>query len=239
MDDNSGADRRVGMTRDDLYGQAWLDHAAWLLEQGNSRRAGPDRDRLYAESARAREIGLVASGYMLPARLLPFETSFDMGVSAFDTSGLAGSPQNSGWWCCRYCHRGEGRRADVRVTTAAWAERGRLFTHEAMCPARPADQPVTDAERRVMAEYLRAWVAHRLDVVDEQIAMLSPRAGYRQDPDRAAELANWQQLRAEYLAVLTRCGVDDASMALIPAPHQQTGDEFLAEIRAVAARAAP
>ena len=88
-----------------------------------------------------------------------------------------------------------------------------------------------------MAVYLRNWLKPRLEAVDGQLAFLSPQPGYRQTPDRAAESARWQFIRAEYLAVLTRCGVDDESMAALPPARRQTREEFLAEIRALAAGA--
>lgn len=167
------------------------------------------------------------------ARLLPFDTSFSTTPSDLD---FAVDPERDrhGWWKCRYCDLGEGLNAFALPFTPG-AEKGRAITHEAMCEMRPDDRPVSDRERRVMGNYLSAWMAPRLAMVDEQIAMASPKAGYRQTRDRDTELANWVTMRAELFAVLTRCGVDDQAMAALPPAPQQSRDEFLAEIRAMTA----
>ncbi len=224
-------------TPDEVYGRAWRDHSKWLLQQGNSHRAGPDRERLYAQSRAAAEVGLNADGWHLPAPLLPFETGFTMGPSPDDDDTLPGVPQHTGGWVCRYCNRGEGTYVGTQLPLSARAERGRAFTHEAMCPHRPADNPVTPAERRVMGEYLRQWMRPRLDMVDEQIRMLSPRPGYQHTVDQNRQLADWHARRADLLLILTRCGVDDEQLAALPPERQQTREEFLAEIAAMSAAA--
>jgi hypothetical protein len=84
-----------------------------------------------------------------------------------------------------------------------------------------------------MGAYLRSRLQPALDVIDNDIAFLQPRAGYAQTPDRDRRLAELHVLRAGCLAVLTRCGVDDAALAALPAEPRQTRDEFLAEIAAL------
>ncbi len=202
---------------EDTYGRAWMDHASWLRQQGNSRRAGPERDHLYNEARKAHEIGLNAIGFHLPARLLPFDTGFQTGPTPAEVDAEPGVPPRLGGWVCRYCNRGEGTATGIRLPMSIRAERGRALTHEAMCPSRPTDRPVTDAERQAMADYLREWMKPRLDVIDEQIRMLAPRPGYRHTPDQTrSQLADWRTMRAELLAILTRCGVDDDQMATAP-----------------------
>lgn len=219
---------------DDVYGRALLDHARWLHAQANKHRAGAERAALHAQAFEAREQGLLAMGFVLPARLLPFDTKFDMSPSLSDQDQSA-EPRGSGW-VCRYCRRGEGTYTGIlHAPMTPFAEQGRAVTHEAMCTKRPVDAPVTDAELRIMGNYLRAWMEPRLGIVDEVIESLKPRRGYRQTDERNAELANWQVIRIEYLAILTRCGVDDAALAALPPLPVQTHEESVTEIHDILA----